>query len=326
MDLNHVKSLFGHRVVIPASRVAASAGTGTKLVAMVQPTSAAAGASSAAFVPVPRTTGTASSTTATAKNPATSTTSASTYSTSGVSSIAYRYVPTNPNFYQPLPRPDGFRIQAVNPNFRRPETANIVRPDGSFHEGSSSSTSTTASAQASSSGAGTTTSAAPGTASAKAATTAAPAGADATAANNSAVDLKDPALYSKFDYQMQKCLGLEDCNLSCCFWTPKKIVLHDQQEGCTLRYTDRAFLMRNVHQEALQKSARLGHALQASWVMRNMHDKSCILPDPDYIFAFDIDADGFPTHDVNGEELTKNQYKKVRKLIEGERKKQAKKK
>ena len=34
-----------------------------------------------------------------------------------------------------------------------------------------------------------------------------------------------------------------------------------------------------------------------------------------------FDADGFPTHDKDGVELTKSQYKKVRKLIEGDRKK-----
>jgi len=39
-----------------------------------------------------------------------------------------------------------------------------------------------------------------------------------------------------------------------------------------------------------------------------------------------FDADGFPTHDKEGVELTKSQYKKVRKLIEGDRKKAAKKK
>lgn len=38
-----------------------------------------------------------------------------------------------------------------------------------------------------------------------------------------------------------------------------------------------------------------------------------------------FDSEGFPTHDKDGTELTKSQYKKVRKLIEGERKKMAKK-
>ncbi len=35
------------------------------------------------------------------------------------------------------------------------------------------------------------------------------------------------------------------------FWTLKKLVLHDQQEEYNLCYTDRAFLMRKVHQGAL---------------------------------------------------------------------------
>ena len=39
-----------------------------------------------------------------------------------------------------------------------------------------------------------------------------------------------------------------------------------------------------------------------------------------------FDKDGFPTHDTNGKELTKNQYKKIRKLMEQERKKEEKKK
>ncbi len=43
--------------------------------------------------------------------------------------------------------------------------------------------------------------------------------------------------------------------------------------------------MRNKHQEAFEKSGMLGHALQASLVMQNMHDKPGNLPDPD-IFAF----------------------------------------
>ena len=35
-----------------------------------------------------------------------------------------------------------------------------------------------------------------------------------------------------------------------------------------------------------------------------------------------FDGDGFPTHDKEGVELTKNQYKKVRKLLEQDRKKE----
>ncbi len=52
-------------------------------------------------------------------------------------------------------------------------------------------------------------------------------------------------------YQLQIRLGLEQSNLSCCFWILRKFVLHDQQEGYNLCYTNRAFLMRKVHQEAL---------------------------------------------------------------------------
>ncbi len=50
----------------------------------------------------------------------------------------------------------------------------------------------------------------------------------------------------------------------------------------------RAFVMRNRHQKAFQRSVMLSHALQPSWVMQNMHDKPVNLPDPD-IFAIHID-------------------------------------
>ncbi len=44
--------------------------------------------------------------------------------------------------------------------------------------------------------------------------------------------------------------------------------------------------MRNRHQEALKKSAMLGHASQTSGLMQNVHDKCLNLPDPD-IFTVD---------------------------------------
>ncbi len=68
-----------------------------------------------------------------------------------------------------------------------------------------------------------------------------------------------------------------------------KSVLHEQQKRSSFRDGERAFLMRNRHQEALSKSVTLGHASQTSGVMQNVHDKPGILPDPD-TFAFDTTA------------------------------------
>ncbi len=91
---------------------------------------------------------------------------------------------------------------------------------------------------------------------------------------------------------MQMCLGLEECNLSCCIWIPKKSVLHEQQRECNFCYAGRAFVMRNRHQEALKKYLMPWHASQTSWLMQNEHDKFQNLPDPDIFAAMHI-ATGF---------------------------------
>ncbi len=87
---------------------------------------------------------------------------------------------------------------------------------------------------------------------------------------------------------MQKCLGLEECNLWCYFWNPKKSVLHEQQEASSFCSEERGFLMRDRHQDARKKFVMLVHTSQTSRsrVMQNVHDKPCNLPDPD-IFIFD---------------------------------------
>ncbi len=70
---------------------------------------------------------------------------------------------------------------------------------------------------------------------------------------------------------------------------PKKSVLHEYQRRCNLNfcYAEKAFVMRNTHQEALKKSVLLGYASQTSWLMQNVHDKCQNLPDPG-IFTVDI--------------------------------------
>ncbi len=65
-----------------------------------------------------------------------------------------------------------------------------------------------------------------------------------------------------------------------------KSVLHEQQKNSSFFHGESAFLMRYRHQEAVVKSVMLGHASQTSGVMQNVHDKPCILPDPD-TFALD---------------------------------------
>ncbi|CAD7972573.1 unnamed protein product [Amoebophrya sp. A25] len=239
MDLAYISSLFGKRVMVPPS-------TGA--------TSHAASAVGAAGSVVAAGGATASSTTLSSKTAAAF--APPTRGTSGSLSMTgaptFRCVPTVTGFYQPLPRPDGYRVQTVCPAFRRPETANILRQDGTFTEvvggGADTTTGTASSSSSLSSGGGATASttrsgiagAEAGGAGANASTSSIAGGASGatitTSEGDGELDLRNPALYSKFD------------------------------------------------------------------------------------------QDGFPTHDRNGEELTKNQYKKVRKLIEQERKKQAKKK
>ncbi len=45
--------------------------------------------------------------------------------------------------------------------------------------------------------------------------------------------------------------------------------------------------MQDWHDRGLTESVMLGPTCQTSWVMENLHHKSCILPDPD-IFAVRI--------------------------------------
>ncbi|CAD7937009.1 unnamed protein product, partial [Amoebophrya sp. A120] len=85
----------------------------------------------------------------------------------------------------------------------------------------------------------------------------------------------------------------EKANLPCAKVSHSKIckVMHGQRKESSLCYAGSAlFVMRSRHQEARSKSVMRGRALQTSWVMQNMHDKSQNLPDPD-IFTFDTDAD-----------------------------------
>ncbi|CAD7950519.1 unnamed protein product [Amoebophrya sp. A120] len=59
----------------------------------------------------------------------------------------------------------------------------------------------------------------------------------------------------------------------------QKLSAFDQVEG--------EFLMQDRHGRDLKESVMLGLAFQTSWVLENLHHKSCTLPDPD-IFTFDI--------------------------------------
>ncbi len=60
---------------------------------------------------------------------------------------------------------------------------------------------------------------------------------------------------------------------------------------CNSCNAERAFVMRNRHQEALKKSVMLGHASQTSGLIQNVHDKCQNLPDPD-TFTFDTSQQG----------------------------------
>ncbi len=50
-------------------------------------------------------------------------------------------------------------------------------------------------------------------------------------------------------------------------------MLHEQQKESSSLHAERAFLMRDKHQEALKKSVMLRPASQTSRVMQNVHDK-----------------------------------------------------
>ncbi len=76
-----------------------------------------------------------------------------------------------------------------------------------------------------------------------------------------------------WSYQMQKCLGLEDCNLSCYIRIMQKSVLHECQKLPTFDQVRREFLMQDRHERDLSDSAMLGPAFQTSRVMENLHDK-----------------------------------------------------
>ncbi len=66
----------------------------------------------------------------------------------------------------------------------------------------------------------------------------------------------------------------------------QKSVSHECQKLSAFDQVEREFLMQERHDRAQKESVMLGLAFQTSWVMENLHHKSCILPDPD-IFTFD---------------------------------------
>jgi len=67
----------------------------------------------------------------------------------------------------------------------------------------------------------------------------------------------------------------------------QKSVLREYQKLSAFDQVRREFLMQERHDRDLKKSVMMGLAFQTSWVMENLHHKSCIFPDPD-IFTFDI--------------------------------------
>ena len=193
MDAAHLKKLFGSRVLLPAESGAPATKTVYKIITNSDaPAPAVPAVDPKSIGPGPW----------------------------------FRMVPTNPAFYPPCGRPDGYRVQAVHPSFLRPGTANLIKADGSFSE---------VGAEGAVVGGVVPTNVAGVKGAGVSATGATSGVAGALGAESEERDLRDTTLYSKFD------------------------------------------------------------------------------------------ADGFPTHDKDGTELTKSQYKKVRKLIEGDRKKAAKK-
>ena len=65
----------------------------------------------------------------------------------------------------------------------------------------------------------------------------------------------------------------------------QKSVLRKCRKLSAFDQVEREFLMQERHDSRdLKESVMLGLAFQTSWVMENLHHKSCILPDPD-IFA-----------------------------------------
>ncbi len=72
----------------------------------------------------------------------------------------------------------------------------------------------------------------------------------------------------------------------------QKSVLREYQKLSAFDQVERGLLMQERHDRDLRESVMLGLAFQTSWVMENLHHKSCILPDPD-IFTIHMKSSKF---------------------------------